>query len=729
MKKVLKFLKPYTWMVVVCLVLMLGQCWSDLELPDIMSNIVNIGILQGGINEAVPKQLSSDGMELVTSFMKEEDKMAFRSLYEEGGDYWILKESADASDVIGPFAKACAGAVTCISETATQKDISVYNKSSAISVLDMNAVHDMSGEFLTREDLFEAYTDEAKASVTVTASFIKALYQEQGVDTTAIQRGYFVREGGYMLLIALFAVGCALGTGYLAAWVGSAYSRDLRRNVFQKIESFGNAEFDKFSTASLITRTTNDVTGITMVVTMGMRMMARAPIMGIGGIIKALQKSISMSWIIALALAILVAVIFMIFKIIRPRFEVRQKLTDMVNLVAREQLSGMMVIRAFGNEEREERRFDDNNDKLLRNNRFVQRVSGVQMCVIMFLMNIVNILIVWFGAKQIAASQLALGDMMAYTQYAMHVIMSFEMISMIFLIVPRAAVSGRRIAEVLDTEISIFNPEKPVDLPEGSNGRTVKFDHVGFRYGQAENEVLHDVSFTAEPGKTTAIIGLTGSGKSTLVNLIPRFYDVTSGKISIDGVDLRDADLKQIRDAVGYVPQKGTLFFGTIDENIHYGKAGTTEEEIEDALRVAQATDFVNELEGGREYMVSQGGTNVSGGQRQRLAIARALVKKPPIYIFDDSFSALDFKTDSELRKALASYTDNTTVIIVAQRVSTIMHADQIMVLDVGKVVGMGTHAELLQTCEEYREIAESQLSKGEIEAAIAESKNKEVTE
>ena len=558
-----------------------------------------------------------------------------------------------------------------------------------------------------------AATPESMLSQTA-AVFTKGFYMQLGADTDAMQTSYIFRTGGKMLLMALLLAVCAISVGFCGSRMGAGIARDLRRDIFAKVTSFTNNEYDKFGTASLITRSTNDVTQVQGLVTMGLRIMCYAPIIGIGGTIMALSKSVSMAWVIALAVVLILGLICTISAIAMPRFKIMQQLVDKLNLVSRENLSGMMVIRAFATQDFEEKRFDKANKDLADNNLFVFRAMATMMPVMMLVMNGVSLLIVWVGGHQIADSAMQVGDMMAFIQYTMQIIMSFLMISMMFVMVPRASVSAGRIADVLASETSVQDAPQPRHLPEKVKG-LVQFNDVSFHYEGADENVLEHVTFTARPGETTAFIGSTGSGKSTLINLIPRFYDVSAGSVTVDGVDVRDIPQHELRDAIGYVPQKGVLFSGDISSNLRYGGEDADTDVLRRAAEVAQATEFIDELPDGFETAISQGGTNVSGGQRQRLSIARALVKKAPVYIFDDTFSALDFKTDAKLRKALKGYTEGATVLIVAQRVSTIMHAEQIVVLDEGRVMGIGTHRELLASCKTYREIAESQLSKEEL--------------
>ena len=724
---------------------MFCQAAVDLNLPNLMSDIVNVGIQQGGITEAAPKAVSAEGLQLMSAFMSEEDRALAQSQYvlaeqtNMTADEWdrfvtdwpkvsdtdVYRQIPNLDDstqaqLDSAFSRASYALMTVVKDLAEQSGQDIAAGDTDSKAMDMSKL----GELVPMLAMLpQGMVDDAIAAAAATpesmlsqtaAVFTKGFYMQLGADTDAMQTSYIFRTGGKMLLMALLLAVCAISVGFCGSRMGAGIARDLRRDIFAKVTSFTNNEYDKFGTASLITRSTNDVTQVQGLVTMGLRIMCYAPIIGIGGTIMALSKSVSMAWVIALAVVLILGLICTISAIAMPRFKIMQQLVDKLNLVSRENLSGMMVIRAFATQDFEEKRFDKANKDLADNNLFVFRAMATMMPVMMLVMNGVSLLIVWVGGHQIADSAMQVGDMMAFIQYTMQIIMSFLMISMMFVMVPRASVSAGRIADVLASESSVQDAPQPRHLPEKVKG-LVQFNDVSFHYEGADENVLEHVTFTARPGETAAFIGSTGSGKSTLINLIPRFYDVSAGSVTVDGVDVRDIPQHELRDAIGYVPQKGVLFSGDISSNLRYGGEDADADVLRRAAEAAQATEFIDELPDGFETAISQGGTNVSGGQRQRLSIARALVKKAPVYIFDDTFSALDFKTDAKLRKALKGYTEGATVLIVAQRVSTIMHAEQIVVLDEGRVMGIGTHRELLASCKTYREIAESQLSKEEL--------------
>ena len=740
MRKIFTYLKPYILWVGVCVALLFGQAMSDLSLPNLMSDIVNVGIQQGGIEESAPIAISEKGMKLMQTFMTDADKQtvvdqytlitagsadaaSYETKYPAVKSENIYVQKQDAADIGVIYGKATMTFVNYMKEVAAKngQTSSSSSMTEGLDEMDFTPLYEMQPLFdkmpTAAFDSAREATDNVDPSMLdqVSVVMVKQFYSELGVDTGRIRSNYILKIGALMLLLTLAGAVATILVSFFAARIGAGVARTMRRDVFSKVESFASSEFDKFSTASLITRTTNDITQVQMLLVMGMRMICYAPILAVGGIVMAVGKSVSMSWIIAVGVAILIGLILIIFSIALPKFKIVQKLVDRLNLVTRENLSGIMVIRAFGTQKFEENRFEKANRDLTDVNLFVNRVMVLMMPMMMFLMNGISLVIVWVGAHQIEASAMQVGDMLAFMQYAMLIIISFLMIAIMFIMVPRAAVSADRIAEVLDTEPSILDPEQAKTLGAHAAGR-IEFRNVSFRYGNAEDDVLQNISFTAQPGQTTAFIGSTGSGKSTLINLIPRFYDVTAGEILIDGMDIRDMTQHELHDLIGYVPQKGVLFSGDIASNLRYGRPEAKDEEVALAADIAQASGFIASTENGMQNAISQGGANVSGGQKQRIAIARALVKKAPINIFDDSFSALDFKTDSALRRALKTYTGDSTVLIVAQRVSTIMNAEQIVVLDEGRIVGIGTHRELLNTCETYREIASSQLTKEELE-------------
>ncbi|AZV56847.1 ABC transporter ATP-binding protein [Clostridium sp. AWRP] len=740
MIKLIKYLKPFAGLIIAAVMLLFVQAMCDLALPDYTSNIVNKGIQQGGIVSSVPQAIRESQMEKIKIFMNKSDLEEVSKSYVP-----VDKSNADYTRYLKKYPNLKNEPIFVLKDV----DKNQMNKLSSImgrSIIDASGVEQIKSsakngvisfngmKIPASADLFDMISKmpdkqrlkiiediNKKTSslddnmvVQLTASKIKAEYKALGMNTDKIQSKYIINVGITMLFISLLGGMCTVAVGFLAARTAAGLARNLRKNVFEKVENFSNAEFDKFSTASLITRSTNDITQIQMLMVIMIRMVFYAPIMGVGGVIRAMGKSKSMSWIIALAVIVLLGLILVVFAVAFPKFKIIQKLIDKLNLVTRENLSGMMVIRAFNTQKFEEERFDKANKDVTKTNLFVNRVMVSMMPVMMFVMNGITLLIIWVGAHEVANSNMQVGDMMAFMQYAMQIIMAFLMLAMMFILIPRASVSAGRIEEVLETDISIVDPEDRAHFEDNIQG-IVEFNNVSFRYPGAGEDVLKNVSFKALSGKTTAFIGSTGSGKTTLVNLIMRFYDVTAGEVLVDGVNVKKITQHELRDKIGYVPQKGYLFSGTIESNLKYGDKNVGYDGINHAVEVSQSEGFINEKTKGIKSEISEGGSNVSGGQKQRLSIARALVKKPEIYVFDDSFSALDFKTDAALRKALRKETTSSTFLIVAQRISTIMDADQIIVLDDGNVVGIGTHEELMKNCETYREIALSQLSKEEL--------------
>ena len=741
MGKLFKFLKPYAAAVAAIICILVVQAYCDLSLPTYTSDIVNVGIQQGGIDETVPDTISKKDLNhlllLVPSDRQKTVKNAYTESvekYDYNGTVMELKASVKEdekkmdrlSEILGKPMLMAAGFDS--GSDMTQKiEEQMRTQMSGIPNVDKMDIYDML-EFMGAEGRnaligqMDQQMDSMQDSMIAQAAagYIKDAYTHVGIDTDQIETTYILHTGAKMLALAFLGMAASILVGLLASRVGAGVGCRLRENVFRKVVGFSNAEFDKFSTASLITRSTNDIQQIQLLIVMILRMVLYAPIMAIGGIWKVFHTNVGMSWIIGLAVAVIIVIVGFLFLVVMPKFKLIQNQVDKLNLVSREILTGLSVIRAFGTQKYEEKRFDDANKALTKTNLFVNRAMTFMMPLMMFVMNSIAVLIVWVGGHSINDGAMQVGDMMAFIQYTMQIIMAFLMICMISVMLPRAAVSAGRVDEVLTSETMIHDPGNPSHIPEEGKGKVV-FDHVSFRYPGAEEDVLHDISFTAEPGKTTAFIGSTGCGKSTLVNLIPRFYDVTDGKITIDGKDIRNVSQHELREKLGYVPQKAVLFSGDIASNILYGNPEGSEAEMTEAATIAQATEFIEQKKKKYKSTISQGGSNVSGGQKQRLSIARAIAKHPDIYIFDDSFSALDYKTDATLRAKLKEKTSESTVMIVAQRISTILHADQIIVLDDGQIVGKGTHKELLKTCEAYYQIASSQLSEKELEEDLKE--------
>ena len=741
MGKLFKFLKPYAAAVAAIICILVVQAYCDLSLPTYTSDIVNVGIQQGGIDETLPDTISKKDLNHLLLLVPSDRQKIVKNAYTESvekydynGTVMELKASVKEdkkkvdrlSEILGKPMLMAAG-FDSGSDMTKKIEEQMRTQMSGIPNVDKMDIYDML-EFMGAEGRnaligqMDQQMDSMQDSIIAQAAagYIKDAYTHIGIDTDQIETTYILHTGAKMLALAFLGMAASILVGLLASRVGAGVGRRLRENVFRKVVGFSNAEFDKFSTASLITRSTNDIQQIQLLLVMILRMVLYAPIMAIGGIWKVFHTNVDMSWIIGLAVAVIIVIVGFLFLVVMPKFKLIQNQVDKLNLVSREILTGLSVIRAFGTQKYEEERFDDANKALTKTNLFVNRAMTFMMPLMMFVMNSIAVLIVWVGGHSINDGAMQVGDMMAFIQYTMQIIMAFLMICMISVMLPRAAVSAGRVDEVLTSETMIHDPENPSHIPEEGKGKIV-FDHVSFRYPGAEEDVLHDISFTAEPGKTTAFIGSTGCGKSTLVNLIPRFYDVTDGKITIDGKDIRNVSQHELREKLGYVPQKAVLFSGDIASNILYGNPDGSEAEMTEAATIAQATEFIEQKKKKYKSTISQGGSNVSGGQKQRLSIARAIAKHPDVYIFDDSFSALDYKTDATLRAKLKEKTSESTVMIVAQRISTILHADQIIVLDDGQIVGKGTHKELLKNCEAYYQIASSQLSENELEEDLKE--------
>lgn len=767
MKNLFKYAASY-WKAMIAIVLILVvQAYCDLSLPAYTSDIVNVGIQQGGIEDEVPRQIATEEMEKLLLFVSEDDQQTVMDAYTEDNtsykkEAYVLKDSVaeeentmeNLKDILqipmmmtsgiesgsdttkrmedklkeqmsqGMAQSMPQGADQTMPEGMPQSES--QTESQAVSLDDMSMFDLLkmlpAEQRATMVEKIEEQMSEMPDTILdqASVSFCRSAYKDLGMNMDQTQIHYLLKTGGQMAALALLGMAASIMVAFLASRVGASAGRDLRSGVFHKVVGFSNNEFNHFSTASLITRSTNDIQQIQMLIVMLLRMVLYAPILAIGGVLQVMKTNVSMSWIIGLAVIIIAFVVLLLFLVVMPKFKVLQNLVDKLNLVTREILTGLPVIRAFSTEKHEEERFDDANRTLTKTNLFVNRAMTFMMPVMMLVMNGVSVLIVWTGAHGISDGQMQVGDMMAFIQYMMQIIMGFLMLCMISIMLPRAAVAADRVEEVLKSETMIHDPKQEKHFPEDGKG-VLTFNHVSFRYPGADEDVLEDITFTAKPGETTAIIGSTGSGKSTLVNLIPRFYDVTSGDITLDGVDIREVKQHELREKLGYVPQKGVLFSGDIASNIMFGNSHGSDDEMIEAAEIAQATEFIDTKPEKYKSPISQGGSNVSGGQKQRLSIARAIAKHPQVFIFDDSFSALDYKTDVTLRRALAEKTSGSTVLIVAQRISTILHAEQIIVLDEGKVAGKGTHAELLKNCPVYREIAESQLSRKELEAALNE--------
>ena len=762
MSKIFKNMLPYWKGLIIVIALLIVQAWCDLSLPAYTSDIIDVGIQNKGVEHVLPEAVTEDEFTLVQLFMTDEEKESWENSYEQDGEVYRLtvtdkKQLEELDDTLllpllmnyqmssvdeQTFKESVAkqtgmdqamldnmsieqiGESMGVPLTSFEKEIEDDDGNTvATNCVDMRTIFStMKASGAMTEDQILSMRDTVSDTIdTMGSSLVKSMGiayavncdTQAGLDIDKIQTSYLWSAGGRMVAMALLMGAATVLVGFVGARIGAGIGRDLREKIFGRVVRFSNAEMDRFSTASLITRSTNDIQQIQMVSAVMIRMVAYAPILGIGGVLKIIQTGAGMGWIIILAILVILGYVMVLMAVTMPRFKLMQKLVDKINLVSREILTGLSVIRAFGRETEEEKRFDDANKDLTKTMLFTNRVMTFMMPGMMLIMNLLTVGIVWVGAHKIDAGSMQVGSMTAFITYAMMIVMAFLMLTAMSIMLPRAAVAAERIDEVINTESSIEDAETPEELKEHKG--VIRFSHVSFRYPGAEADVLEDIDFTAEPGKTTAIIGSTGCGKSTLVNLIPRLYDVTDGSVTLDGQDIRNIRMEDLREEIGFVPQKGVLFSGTIASNLRFGKRDATDEEIKEAAAIAQATDFIEEKQEKYDSDIAQGGSNVSGGQKQRLAIARAIAKQPKIYVFDDSFSALDLKTDAALRKALASKVKDSTVIIVAQRISTILHAEQILVLDDGRIVGKGTHGELLKNCETYRQIARSQLSAKEL--------------
>ena len=718
MLKMFHYMKERWYYVVMIIVLLFVQAYCDLSLPDYTSKIVNVGIQQKGIEDGVPDTIRKESMEHLLLFLDEKEKAKVEDAYTLKDDVYkrndVTKEERDELNSILAIPMMAAGSLEDEEKAAEIKtQMGLPEESDLWQVLEQLPQEQLDA---MKDSLTEKIKEMPESIVTQAAvQFVQTEYEAQGIDVDAMQIQYLMTSGLKMLAMALVIMLAAVSVTFLSSRVAAFLGRNLRNGVYRKVISFSGEELNHFSTASLITRSTNDIQQVQLVFAMIFRIVLYAPILGVGGVLKVLQTDVSMTWILGVAVVAILILVGFLFAVAMPKFKILQYRIDELNLVSREILTGLSVIRAFSREKHEEERFEEVNERLTKTNLFVNRCMTFMMPAMMLIMNGITVLIIYNGSHAVDNGTMQVGNMMAFMQYAMQIIMSFLMITMMSIMLPRASVSAKRINEIMETKVSIESPET-AKIPENNKKGEVRFEHVGFAYPGAEEETLTDINFTAQKGETVAFIGSTGSGKSTLVNLIPRFFDVTSGKILVDGVDIREMGLHDLRERIGYVPQKGVLFSGTIDSNIRYGKEDATKEEVNRAAEIAQAQEFIGQKEKGMKSEIAQGGTNVSGGQKQRLSIARAIAKNPEIYIFDDSFSALDYKTDVVLRRALKKETKDATTLIVAQRISTILHADKILVLDEGKIVGEGTHKELLKTCEVYQQIAMSQLSKEELE-------------